>query len=110
MLDILPQSKPQHMNASRRKPHFDRAKLQRPEVQQCIKRELAKIMTPPAYFEQTTRAHLVARAIRSVVEYAAPLEKKPQGQHWISDRSHKLVECRDYVFRQFRRTWHPKVP
>lgn len=91
LMDIILTPVPPQMYASKRKPRFDRAKLQLPEVQQCIRKGLAQISTPPAYIEQTTRGFLVARAVRSVVEEVAPCELKPRKQHWVSDRSCKLI-------------------
>ena len=76
--------KPLKTTASRRLPAFDRSKLADPAVQEKIRSDLASIVPPPISVEQTTRAHVVARAVRSVIENAAPPEKKPRKQHWIS--------------------------
>ena len=103
MLDFSPVIKSSVVTSSRRTPMFDKARLQDADVQSHIKRELARLSTPPAFLEQFTHNFLLSRAIRGIVEQAAPKEKKPRTNHWISERTRQIVEYRDEALKLFRR-------
>ena len=100
-LKVMP--KPRVASVSRRVPQFDRNKLQDPAVQEKIRTDLASIVAPPIHFEQSTRSHVLTQAVRNVIENAAPKERKPKRQHWLSATSKSLIEARDLVFKQMRR-------
>ncbi len=81
MIDFRPLIRPQDLTSCRRKLLFDRGRLKDVDVQEQIIRELGQLSTPPACVEQSSRNFLLTQAIRSVLEEAAPIERKPRKHH-----------------------------
>ena len=57
---------------SRRRETFDRSQLKDPAVQAIIRGKLAKLTTPSRFVEKNTRAHVLSRAVRGVLEEVIP--------------------------------------
>ena len=99
-IQLRVQPKPMFILGPRRVMEFDRNQLAYPAVRSRVIERLGEIRTPSKYVEQSSRAHVVTEAVRGILEDVAPKSRKTPHQHWISQRTMKLIEERDDACRR----------
>ena len=104
VLDVMVEPGSEIHNTSRRKLNFDKAKLKRPDVASAARAALAQIPLPSIELEQASRSHIVAEAIRNVLEEVAPKDKRTPKQHWVSARTVAIIEAKHDILREIRHT------
>ena len=80
LLDVIFEPSSVKVPVSRRSLGFDRLKLQDPEVVENVKAGLAKIVVAGRHVEQSSRCHIIAEAVRGVLQREAPKAEKKQKQ------------------------------